>query len=169
MKSSLSEAFALRKRIQRLILLFIIGLALSGITAFPIAWELKVAHGWIQLWGWTNEFTQWIERCYQAVLITDEEYPFLAYGTDWLAFAHLVIAVAFIGPLRDPVKNKWVIEFGLVACIAIFPLAFIAGAVREIPLYWRFIDCSFGVLGGLLLWVCYVNIRKLEKLTVKEL
>ena len=24
---------------------------------------------------------------------------------DWLAFAHVVIAVAFWGPLRDPVKN----------------------------------------------------------------
>jgi hypothetical protein len=29
-------------------------------------------------------------------------YPFLAYGTDWLAFAHIVIAVFFIGPLVKP-------------------------------------------------------------------
>jgi hypothetical protein len=33
-------------------------------------------------------------------------YPFLAYGTDWLAFVHLVIAVAFVGPFFDPVPDK---------------------------------------------------------------
>ncbi|MFJ8602700.1 hypothetical protein ACIREM_29130 [Streptomyces shenzhenensis] len=27
----------------------------------------------------------------------DASYPFLLYGTDWLAFAHLAIAVAFYG------------------------------------------------------------------------
>jgi len=78
---------------------------------------------------------------------TDEPYPFLAYGTDWLAFGHFVIAVAFIGPLRDPVKNIWVIEFGMIACLAIIPYAMVMGQFRGIPLYWRLIDCSFGVIG----------------------
>jgi hypothetical protein len=32
-------------------------------------------------------------------------HPWLAYGTDWLAFAHIVIAVFFIGPFVDPVQN----------------------------------------------------------------
>jgi hypothetical protein len=90
----------------------------------------------------------------------------MAYGTDWLAFAHLVIAVAFIGPLRDPVRNIWVIEFGLIACVAVFPLAFIAGSVRGIPFYWQLIDCSFGVGGGALLWICYGKVRSLEKMIV---
>jgi hypothetical protein len=31
----------------------------------------------------------------EAIARTNREYPFLAYGTDWLAFARLVIAVAF--------------------------------------------------------------------------
>jgi hypothetical protein len=47
---------------------------------------------------------------------TSKDYPFLFYGYDWLAFAHFVLAILFIGPLRDPVKNKWVIEFGIIAC-----------------------------------------------------
>ncbi|SCF41963.1 hypothetical protein [Micromonospora mirobrigensis] len=34
----------------------------------------------------------------------------MLYGTDWLAFAHLVLAVAFWGPLRDPVRNVWVVQ-----------------------------------------------------------
>jgi hypothetical protein len=38
--------------------------------------------------------------------------PFLAYGTDWLAFAHLAIAVVFIGPWINPVRSQWVITFG---------------------------------------------------------
>lgn len=88
---------------------------------------------------------------------------FLAYGTDWLAFAHLVIAVAFIGPLRDPVRNAWVVTFGLIACAGVVPLALIAGAVRGIPPYWRAIDCAFGVGGTALLWPCHVAIRELER------
>ena len=162
MKTALKETPLLEKRIKRLILLFIVGLVVSGITAFPIVWELEVAHKWIQQFKWNNTVTQWIERCYAGVLNASENYPFMAYGTDWLAFAHLVIAVAFIGPLRDPVRNKWVIEFGLIACAAIFPLALIAGAFRDIPLYWRLLDCSFGVAGGALLWSCYGNIKRLE-------
>ena len=88
---------------------------------------------------------------------------FLAYGTDWLAFAHLVIAVAFVGPLRDPERNAWVVTFGLIACAAVVPLALIAGAVRGIPPYWRVIDCAFGVAGAALLWPCHLAIRELER------
>lgn len=38
-------------------------------------------------------------------------YPYLGYGTDWLAFGHLSIAVAFWGPYREPVRNVWVLKF----------------------------------------------------------
>ena len=43
-----------------------------------------------------------------------------------------------------------------------FPFAFIAGAVRGIPLYWRLVDCLFGFAGGLVLLFCYRDIRKLQ-------
>jgi hypothetical protein len=94
------------------------------------------------------------------------KYPFLAYGTDWLAFAHMVIAVVFIGPLRDPVRNIWVIEFGMIACVGVFPLAFIAGSIREIPFFWQLIDCSFGIVGGILLYWCYRKIKQMEMMLV---
>jgi len=73
----------------------------------------------------------------------------MAYGTDWLAFGHLVIATAFIGPLRDPVRNKWIIDWGLIACVGVLPLALICGPLRGIPFYWRLIDCSFGFVGAI--------------------
>ncbi|MDB6032636.1 MAG: hypothetical protein JWM16_2974, partial [Verrucomicrobiales bacterium] len=33
----------------------------------------------------------------------------------------------------------------MIACVAIIPYAFVFGAVRQIPIWWRLIDCSFGV------------------------
>ena len=106
---------------------------------------------------------EWVDRVRDALIDTGRSYPFLAYGTDWLAFAHLVIAVAFLGPLRDPVRNIWVIQFGMIACAGIIPLALIAGAVRGIPLGWQLIDMSFGVIGTIPLLLVYRLIRRLER------
>lgn len=100
---------------------------------------------------------------YQGVHETNEMYPFVAYGTDWLAFAHLVICWSVYWPLRDPVRNIWVIEFGLIACAAIFLLAFIAGSIRGIPFFWQLIDCSFGIFGGILLLACYKKIKMIDE------
>jgi hypothetical protein len=141
--------------IRLLIIVFITGLALSGLSAFPIQAQLEVTHEYIQKHSMQNGLTHWLELVYFGVKETNLKYPFIAYGTDWLAFAHLVLAIAFIGPLRDPIKNVWVIQFGLIACVAIFPLALIAGEVRGIPIFWRLIDCSFGLFGGVVLWLCY--------------
>src|SRR5687768_9674970 len=143
---TLGQNRKLQLQIRYLILVFITGLVLSGVTAFPIQWQLDIAQQWIETMQWDNFLTHWLTHVHQGVDETYSKYPFIAYGTDWLAFAHLVIAVVFIGPLRDPVKNIWVIEFGLIACIGIFPLALIAGYFRGIPFYWQLIDCSFGVI-----------------------
>ena len=105
---------------------------------------------------------QWILNVYNALVQTNKAYPYLSYDTDWLAFAHLVIAVVCIGPLKDPVKNIWVIQFGMIACVMVFPLALIAGPIRGIPFYWQLIDCSFGVFGFIPLYICYRKIRLLE-------
>jgi hypothetical protein len=151
----------LRKQIKNLIVLFIIFLALSGITAFPIETELAFVNK--NITAFPESFQRWINDVYLAVKSTNENFPYLSYGTDWLAFAHLVIAVAFIGPLKDPLKNVWVIQFGMIACAMVFPLAFIAGAIRGIPFYWQLIDCSFGIFGFGLLYYCYKKILLLEK------
>jgi hypothetical protein len=150
--------------------LFIVGLVLSGVTAFPLQTELGWLHSTFQTAplrpiAQTTGVLPWIARVYYAVSDTNQRYPFLAYGTDWLAFGHLVIAVAFIGPYMDPICNKWIITFGLIACAGVFPLAFIAGNIRGIPIWWRLIDCSFGFFGSIPLLLCRRTVATLERMT----
>lgn len=160
------KADKLKKQIRNLIILFVICLILSGITAFPIETQLRILNNNVD--SFPKQFQTWISQVYLAVKSTNENFPYLSYGTDWLAFAHLVIAVAFIGPLKDPVRNIWVMQFGMIACIMVFPLAFIAGHVRGIPFYWQLIDCSFGVFGFILLYYCYKKILRLEKIQLQK-
>jgi len=163
----MTPAAALR-RIRFWLVLFIAGLVLSGVTAFPLKTELDwfnagLHRSWIEPAAASTHLLPWIERVQQALTVTYANYPFIAYGTDWLAFAHLVIAFAFIGPYIDPVRNKWVITFGLIACAAVIPLALIAGQVRGIPFGWRMIDCSFGIVGSFPLLRCKRLVEAMER------
>lgn len=148
-------------KIRLLIVFFIVALILSGVTAFPVQTEL---HWLLNHPSLIPSFAQqWLQDVYNALVQTNEKYPMLAYGFDWLAFAHIVIAMAFIGPLKDPVKNKWIIDWAILACLAVIPLAFICGPIRSIPLYHILIDCSFGVVGLVPLFICKRWIHQLEK------
>jgi hypothetical protein len=148
-------------RIRGLVSFFIFGLVISGATALPLQSEIKFLSGWFH----DSPFLgPWLQRIHEGLDETSAHYPFMAYGTDWLAFAHFVIALVFIGPLRDPVRNIWVIEFGMLACILVVPFALVVGGIREIPIGWRLIDCSFGVFGILPLWYCHREIRRLATL-----
>jgi hypothetical protein len=153
----------LDRKIKRQIILFISCLCLSGVTAFPLVYEISLLHDKIS--PLFPVFVQyWIDKVYSGIKAINSSYPFMAYGTDWLAFSHLVIAVVFIGPYRDPVRNIWVIQFGRIACFMIFPLAFVCGGIRGIPFWWQLIDCSFGAVGLIVLTSIYRNIQKLELL-----
>lgn len=157
----------LLQKIRLLLVLFIIGLVLSGLTAFPLERELNLVARLLGAGDTARAedysgLTQWIVLVRNGLSDTYSKYPFIAYGTDWLAFAHLMIAIAFIGPLRDPVRNIWVIEFGLIACAAIIPLALICSPLRGIPFAWQLIDCPFGVVGAVPLWLCRHYTRQME-------
>ncbi|MEV6703042.1 hypothetical protein AB0M68_38980 [Streptomyces sp. NPDC051453] len=153
------------KGIRAWLLLFVVCLVLSGATAFPLVHELH----------WTEDLLRslsvpehlpalmdWIERVRQGTDVADEQYPFLLYGTDWLAFGHLVIAVAFYGPYRDTVRNIWVVEFAMIACAGIVPLALICGPLRGIPFWRSVIDMSLGVFGVIPLYVVRRKIKRRE-------
>ena len=164
------EAAALERRIKAWLIVFVVGLVLSGATAFPLVTEIRWADDLLRAWGvdaWLPSLTEWIARVREGLVATDATYPFVLYGTDWLAFAHLVIAVAFWGPYRDPVRNVWIIEFGLIACAGIIPLALVCGPVRGIPWGWSLIDMSFGVFGAIPRWIVLRMIRRLETLTAE--
>ncbi len=136
---------------------FIVGLVISGVTAIPLEWEMNLL---IKMLGINDVdpghaesgLGKWLLLVRNALQDTNAKYPFIAYGFDWLAFGHIVIAISFIGILRDPVRNMWLFDFGMIACILVIPWAFLFGEVRGIPIPWRLIDCSFGMVGLIPLW-----------------
>lgn len=160
----------LRRRIRALTWMFIIGLVLSGATAIPLASELDLLN---RLNGADELIKQsgssaptwsiWLTKVHASIRATATDFPFLFYGTDWLAFGHFVIALAFIGALRDPVRNIWLFDFGVLACALVIPYALVFGAVRGIPFWWRLIDCSFGLFGSIPVLFCKRWAMQLEQ------
>ena len=150
------------RSIRWLLGLFIAGLVFSGVTAIPLVSEvdfltrLTGANELLERSASTEApaWARWLTGIQRSLHATAEQHPALFYGTDWLAFGHIVIAIAFIGAWRDPVRNSWLIDFGLIACALVIPWALVFGHLRGIPLGWRLIDCSFGVLGAVPLYFC---------------
>jgi hypothetical protein len=162
------DADRLRRRIRVLLIFFVVALCVSGVTAFPLKWEVDVLLKLIgpgtfmaSLWPALSE---WIATVHQGITVVHEQYPYLFYGTDWLAFGHIVIAVAFLGPLRDPVRNIWIVEWGMICCVLVIPLALICGPWRGIPFFWRLFDCAFGVFGIVPLWLVRRDIQRLARI-----
>lgn len=85
-------AQGLLKSIRSWAAFFIVSLILSGVTAFPVETLL----GWICGWfPWKNTaLYSWLLTCYNGIAYTNEHFPFIAYGLDWLAFAHIVIGIS---------------------------------------------------------------------------
>jgi hypothetical protein len=147
--------------------LFIAGLILSGLTAFPLLRELTLLCRWLGIsdpatYETLTGLDRWLAFVFFGLQKTYGAFPFIGYGTDWLAFGHFMIALFFVGPFRDPVRNAWVLRYGLVACSAVIPLALICGYLRQIPLEWRLLDCSFGVLGAIPLFYCLHLTKRLS-------
>ena len=127
-------------------------LIISGITAMPAETELR----WLmQYKNMLPDFLgNWLQLCYTALMDTNAKYPFLA-------FAHIIIALSFIGLFKDPVRNIWIIDWQIITCILVVPLAFIAGPIRQIPIFHIVIDCCFGIFGIIPLVICKRWINKL--------
>src|ERR1051325_3239680 len=105
-------------------------LVLSGVTAFPVKTEINFLFRSRTIFP---EFMlHWIEKLNTIILQTPD---IMLYGTDWLAFAHIIIALFFIPVYINPVKYKINIKIGIAACLLVFPLAFICGPIRGIPFF----------------------------------
>ena len=143
---------------------FILSVIASGVSAIPLVFEVNVLYRALHYFGiYTGGVHDWVQQLYAALLDTRSRYPFLFYGTDWLAFGHFVIALAFVGPLQDPWKNVWVIRFGVITCSLVIPYALIFGSFRGIPWWWRLIDCSFGLGGMVPLLIALHLVRRLPQ------
>jgi hypothetical protein len=146
---------------------FMVGLIISGVTAFPLLAELRLLTTWLGLGAaqspvGSEGLAYWILTVRFGLEDTYARYPWIAYGTDWLAFGHIAISFFFVGPLIRPTGSRSVLYAGIAACIGIFPLAFICGAIRGIPVAWQIIDCSFGLFGMLPLLYCLRLLRVIE-------
>lgn len=155
-------------RYRIVLTLFIACLVASGVTAFPLLWEMRLLTELLGLGDLaTASGLQGIPRWILTVHLGLEEmyaaHPWIAYGTDWLAFGHIVIALFFIPAWLQPQSSKPTLVVGMIACAGVLPLALICGPLRGIPFYWRLIDCSFGVFGVLPLWYCWRQVGRLER------
>ena len=159
----------LRARLRAGTLFIIVGLFLSGATALPLPSEIALAQAVLgpdmSAGGRLPAFVaDWFRTVRDAVEQTDARAPLMFYGTDWLAFGHFAIGLACLGALRDPVRNRWLYQFGMIAC-ALVPLwALVFGHIRGIPGWWRVIDSAFGVAGFVPMWLCDRWARELERL-----
>ena len=164
----------LRRRIQICAWLIIAGLVIGGATALPLLHELDLAARFLHASDLSptqanSGFVKWILIVRDALHDTYAKYPFIGYGTDWLAFGHFVIALVFVGVLRHPLRNAWLFTFGMIACVLVLPFALLAGEARGIPIYWRFIDCSFGIFGFIPNWLGHKWTRELEMMRAASL
>ena len=155
-------------RFRTSMMLFIVGLVLSGVTAFPLLSELRLLVRWLGLQNAASpeghsglEF--WILTVKFGLEAMYSQYLWIAYGTDWLGFGHIVIALFFVGAWLKPAQSRMTIWIGVIACGLVLPLALIAGPLRGIPFYWRLIDCSFGVFGVIPLAYCLRVLPAIEK------
>lgn len=49
-----------------------------------------------------------------------------------------------------------------VSGITAFPIEIELSFIRGMPVFWRLIDCSFGVAGSIPLYLSYISIKKLN-------
>ncbi len=154
-------------RYRRALGLFIFGLVVSGLTAFPLRAELAAVSNLLGIpdpsaYASLHGLRHWIAFVSFGLQQTYAHFPFFGYASDWLGFGHLVIALFFVLPLIDPRRYRGVLNIGVIACAGVFFIALVCGPIREIPWFWRLIDCGFGLLGAIPLLYCLRLSNRME-------
>ncbi|MCI5144858.1 MAG: hypothetical protein D3923_04860 [Candidatus Electrothrix sp. AR3] len=148
----------------------VFGLFVSAITIWPAIPELKMAVRVV--WGDaapTGVLHSFILQAIGGLEAMEADYPFMLYAHDWLAFAHIVLAILFAGAIRDPMRNVWIVQCGLIMCALVPVLAGICVPIRGIPMIWFWIDFSFASGAALPFWIAFRDIRRAEaKLITKQ-
>lgn len=157
-------------KIRTCLVIVMLGLFVAGVTAFPLLYEVDLlsrllvgAEGTLDPGAYSSRLTAWILTVREGLEATYRDYPFIAYGTDWLAFGHLMIMLFFFLPYREPVRYEGVLWVGAWMSLLVLPLAFVCGPIRGIPWWWRLVDCSFGVVCLVPLSIAIREVRKLSR------
>ncbi len=143
---------------------FIVGLFLSGLSAIPLVWGVDFTLELLDEIDFHGQIFSFMSTVQNALHYNDEHFSFMAYGTDWLAFAHFMFAILFTSLLFDAEKNRFILRFGMVASVLILPTALLFGQIRDIPWMWRMVDCSFGVIGFAVLYRVELLLNKVVQL-----
>jgi hypothetical protein len=163
----------LLRRLRAWMVFYAVALIVSGLTAVPVEWELRtiLSAGW----GGAAPGTSWwpamhtfLARVLEATRDVGARHPFLFYGYDWLAFGIGILGLLFLGAARDPVRNVWVVRFGLICCGLVLVFAAIVPHLRGLPWFWTFVDGSFGIVGAIPLLIILRDIQRLESLPGSE-
>ena len=144
-----------------------LGLLISGLTCYFLEWEVKALTDVV--WGGSADRIPFMDEEYKLLLRVDEglkvikrEYPEFMLGTDWLGFAHVILAILFLGAIRDPVRNILIIQFGIISAILVIPAAWLFGYLRGLPTIHYFIDASFGIGALIPLYISYRIIKRCD-------
>jgi hypothetical protein len=151
------------RRAKVMLGIVVFGLLVSAITIWPAIPGLKMAVRIV--WGEaeaTGVIHGFILQVIAGLKVMEAHYPFMLYAHDWLAFAHIALAILFAGAIRDPVRNKWIVQCGLIMCALIPVLAGICIPLRGIPLVWFWVDFSFAPAAALPLWIALRDIKRAE-------
>lgn len=162
------ESRKIRRRIRFLLFVVILGLGFGcqmvWLVEPELEWMNRVLGEGSSLGQLFPALSGWIGHLHQGIIETYSRYPFIAYCMDWLAFTQLAYIVFFLGAIRDPVRNLWIIQSGMLICLIHLFIAFGCGTFRGIPLFWQLIDSSFGAAGFVILFIVYRNVIFLRNL-----
>ena len=142
----------------------VFGLIVSAVTIWPAITELEL--GVKFFWGdgpADGGVHAFVLEVIETLKIMNKEYPYMLYAHDWLAFAHIVLGILFAGAIKDPVRNKWIVQCGLIMCALVPVLAGICIPLRGLPLTWFWIDFAFAPAAALPLLIALRDIRAAEK------
>ena len=151
------------KRAKLMLAIIVFGLLVSGITVWPAIPELKtdvrMVWGDIEPTGVLHSF---VLQAIAGLESMNSNYPFMLYAHDWLAFAHIGLAILFAGAIKDPIRNIWIVQCGLIMCALIPVLAGICIPIRGIPFILFWIDFAFAPAAALPLWIALRDIKRTE-------
>lgn len=147
-----------------MLLIVAFGLFVSGVTVWPAVPELNLGLRILEVLGFADsELFRFTTQIRDSLIAIEDQHPSILYGYDWLAFAHIVLAILFAGTARDPVRNRWTIECGLIMCALIPILAGICIPIRQIPGYWFLIDFAFAPAAAVPLVIALRDVRQIER------